>query len=142
MTQLEFAAALNVTPTSIHRWEAGTSSPDFEMVVSLWSFAVERGSPTSKYFADFLTSRTEAIRPLFRAKELPEIQALEGDIAELPPERRHLVSALVRMLKYGQDDTAEKVIRVLLEDWRNSQPRPEAAQNRAPKRAARVGKKK
>jgi|SRR5581483_5351285 len=143
MTQLEFATTLNVTPTSIHRWEAGTSSPDFEMVVSLWSFAVERGSPTSKYFADFLTSRTEAIRPLFRAKELPEIQALEGEIATLSSDQRHLVFAFLRMLKNGHDDTAEKVIRVLLEDWRSSQPRADAPpQDRTPRRTGRVGKKK
>jgi hypothetical protein len=35
MTQVEFPAALKVAPTSIHRWEAGTGSPEFEMVVSL-----------------------------------------------------------------------------------------------------------
>lgn len=144
MTQLELAAALHVTPTSIHRWEAGTSTPDFEMVVSLWSFALERGSATSNRFADFLTSRTEAIRPLFRAKDLPEIQALEGEIAELRPEQRHLVFALVRMLKQGHDDTAEKVIRVLLEDWKqppsgnddSSQPRRSKKQPESGKRSS------
>jgi DNA-binding transcriptional regulator YiaG len=60
MTQEEFAAALKVAPTSIHQWEAGTGSPEFEIAVSLWSLAIERGSPTSRDFSEFLISRTDA----------------------------------------------------------------------------------
>jgi hypothetical protein len=93
MTQVEFAAALKVAPTSIHRWEAGSGVPEFEMVVSLWSFAIERGSPTSREFAEFLISRTDAIKPLFEAKDLPEIKALDRDIAALQVEQRQLAFA-------------------------------------------------
>lgn len=123
MTQVEFAAALGVAPTSIHRWEAGSSSPEFEMVVSLWSLAVDRGSPTSKQFAQFLVSRTDAIRPLFDAKELPDIKALDSDIATLSAEHRHLAFAFVRMLKHNTDETTDKLVRVLLEPWREVRSR-------------------
>jgi len=118
MTQVEFAGALGVAPTSIHRWEAGTGSPEFEMVVSLWSLAIERGSATSKHFAEFLSSRTDAIRPLFDAAQLPAIKGLEREIASLQPDNRQLVAAVIQMLKQDNDETAARVLRALLEPWR------------------------
>jgi len=118
MTQVEFAAALKVAPTSIYRWEAGTGSPEFEMAVSLWSLAIERGSPTSEEFSDFLISRTDAIRPLFEAKALPEIRALDKEIATLPIEQRQLTLAFVNMLKHNADKTMDKIIRLILEPWK------------------------
>lgn len=121
MTQVEFAAALHVAPASIHRWEAGTSSPEFEMIVSLWSFAIEHSSATSKYFAEFLASRTDAIRPLFDAAQLPAVQALDRQIASLGVDQRQLVLAFIEMLKQNTDETAERVIRLLLEPWKQSQ---------------------
>jgi DNA-binding XRE family transcriptional regulator len=117
LTQVDFAVALNVAPASIHRWEAATSSPEFEMIVSLWSFAVQRGSPTSRYFADFLVSRTDAIKPLFNAAQLPELKAIEKEIAELDVAERQLVLALVNLLKRKSDETAIRGIRALLEPW-------------------------
>ena len=118
MTQVEFAAALSVAPASIHRWESGTSVPEFEMIVSLWSFAVERGSSTSRDFAEFLSARTEAIRPLFEAAEQPAIKALESEVGMLSIDQRQLVSALIRMLKQNTDETADRVIRFVLEPWK------------------------
>jgi transcriptional regulator with XRE-family HTH domain len=117
MTQVEFAARLKVAPASIHRWESGTSIPEFEMIVSLWSLAIEHGSVASKHFAEFLVSRTEAIRPLFDAAQLPAVKALENEIAELAVDERHLVSALIRMLKNNSDPTAYRILRFLLEPW-------------------------
>lgn len=117
LTQVDFAVALNVAPASIHRWESGTSSPEFEMIVSLWSFAVEHGSPTSRYFAEFLVSRTDAIKPLFHAAQLPELRAIEKEIAELGVTERQLVLALVNLLKQKSDETAIRGIRALLEPW-------------------------
>ena len=113
MTQVEFAAVLKVAPTSIHRWEAGTGSPEFEMVVSLWSLAIERGSPTSREFSEF-PILADAIRPLFDAKELPEIQALDKEIAALPVEQRQLAFAFVQMLRQNTDQITDKIIRVIL----------------------------
>jgi DNA-binding XRE family transcriptional regulator len=121
MTQVEFAAALHVAPASIHRWEAGTSSPEVEMILSLWSFAIEHGSATSKYFAEFLASRTDAIRPLFEAAQLPAVRALEKQIASLAVDQRQLVLAFIQMLKQNSDETADRVIRLLLEPWKASQ---------------------
>ncbi len=137
MTQVEFAAALSVAPTSIHRWEAGTSSPEFEMVVSLWSLAIERGSSTSKQFSQFLLSRTDAIRPLFDAKELPEIKALDKEIATLPVEQRQLAFAYIRMLKHNTDETIDKLMRVLLEPWKEVRSRKQESAQHSPRKAGK-----
>ena len=131
MTQVEFAAALKVAPTSIHRWEAGSSSPEFEMVVSLWSLAIECGSPSSREFADFLVTRTDAIQPLFNAKELPQFKALDEEIMSLSVEQRQLVSALVRMLKRNKDELLDKLIQVLLEPWKEVRPRKHDPQHQS-----------
>lgn len=120
LTQVEFAAALKVAPTSIHRWEAGSGVPEFEMVVALWSLAIERGSSTSREFADFLISRTDAIKPLFDAKALPEIKALDSEITSLPVEQRQLALAFVRMLKQNTDQVTDRIIRTILEPWMQS----------------------
>lgn len=128
LTQVEFAVALNVAPASIHRWEAGTSSPEFEMIVSLWSFAIQHGSPTSRYFAEFLVSRTDAIKPLFHAAQLPELKAIEKEIAQLDVSERQLVLALVSLLKQRSDETAIRGIRALLEPW--SVPHAETGHSR------------
>jgi hypothetical protein len=137
MTQVQFAAALQVAPTSIHRWEAGTGAPEFEMVVSLWSLAIERGSPTSKDFSDFLVSRTDAIRPLFEAKDLPDITALDREIVALPVEQRQLALAFIQMLKHNSDEITDRIMRVILEPWRQkAQGHPEpAVSERKPKRS-------
>jgi DNA-binding XRE family transcriptional regulator len=119
MTQVEFAAALGVAPASVHRWEAGTSNPEFELAVSLWSLAIEHGSATSARFADFLVSRATAIRPLFQATQTSSTEALQSEIASLPAEKQHqLAFAFVRMLKHNTDETADQVMRLLLERWK------------------------
>ena len=129
MTQVEFAAALGVVPTSIHRWEAGSSIPEFEMVISLWSLAIERGSATSKEFADFLLSRTSAIQPLFDAVQLPDIKALDQTVASLSVDQRRLVLAFIEMLRYNTDQTANEVMRLLLEPWRQRVSKTQTSQH-------------
>lgn len=118
MTQVEFAAAVGVAPASVHRWEAGASAPDFEMVVSLWAFAIERGSATSKYFAEFLSSRAKAMRPLFKAAQFPAIQALDSEIASLSPDQHQLALAFIHLLKYNTDATTEQIVNFILEPWK------------------------
>jgi DNA-binding XRE family transcriptional regulator len=138
LTQVEFAVALKVAPASIHRWEAGTSSPEFEMIVSLWSFAIQHGSPTSRYFADFLVSRTDAIKPLFHAAQLPELKAIEKEIVQLDVSERQLVLALISLLKQKSDETAIRGIRALLEPW--SVPHAETGHSKSLGRAPRASR--
>lgn len=118
MTQVELAAALGVAPASVHRWEAGTNTPDFEMIVSLWSFAIEHGSATSRHFAEFLSDRANAMRPLFKAAQLPAIQALDSEIASLSPEQHQLAFAFIHLLKYNTDTTTEQIVHFILEPWK------------------------
>jgi transcriptional regulator with XRE-family HTH domain len=118
MTQVEFAGILGVAPASVHRWEAGTSAPDFEMIISLWSLAVEHGSAISIHFAEFLSGRANAMRPLFKAAQAPSIQALDDEIASLSPDQNQLAHAFIHMLKHNTDATTEQIVRFLLEPWK------------------------
>jgi DNA-binding XRE family transcriptional regulator len=118
MTQAQLAAALRIVPTSVHRWEAGTSNPDFELVVSLWSLAIEHGSPTSAKFAEFLADRAHAIKPLVSAVQGPIVQQVDSALAKLPPGDLDLVLAFIEMLKHNEDPTADQIFRVLLEPWK------------------------
>lgn len=118
MTQAQFAAALGVVPTSVHRWEAGTSNPDFELVISLWSLAIEHGSSTSREFAMYLVDRAHGIQPILTAAQAPVVQELDSVIGSLSPDELDLVLAFAEMLKNSEDPTADQVFRVLLEPWR------------------------
>lgn len=118
MTQVEFAAALRVAPASVHRWESGTSNPDFELAVALWSLAIQYGSPTSKHFATFLAGRIDAIKPLFAAAQAPIVEAVDSAVSDLSPDHLHLVLALIEMLKNSTDATADHMLRVLLDPWK------------------------
>lgn len=145
MTQVELAAALKVAPASVHRWEAGTSNPDFELAVSLWSLAIEHGSATSAHFAQFLMSRATAIRPLFEATRASSTEAMWSEIASLPAEKHHLAFAFVRMLKHNKDETADQIMRLLLERWKEKagEEKPlTPARRGSPKQGARSTSKR
>lgn len=118
MTQVEFAAALHIAPASVHRWESGTSNPDFELAVSLWALANQYGSSTSKHFAEFLAGRVDAIKPLFAAAQAPIVQALDSALADLSPDHLHLVLALIEMLKNNKDKTSDQMLHFLLDPWK------------------------
>jgi hypothetical protein len=49
------------------------------------------------------------------------VQALDRQIASLAVDQRQLVLAFIRMLKQNTDETGERVIRLLLEPWKQSQ---------------------
>jgi transcriptional regulator with XRE-family HTH domain len=145
MTQADFAEALNVAPASIHRWEAGTSRPDFELAISLWSLAIARGSATAKHFAEFLTSRAEAIRPLFDAAQVSSMELLNSEIASLAADKHQLAFAFVRMMKHNKDQTADQVIRLLLEPWKEQRDREKplkAAVNAPAKHSRQIPEKR
>ena len=120
LTQVDFAAALGVAPASVYRWEAGTSNPDFEIVISLWSLATTHRSGTATYFAEFLGERIEAIKPLFAAAQAPVAEALDSVIADLSPDQHELVFAFIAMLKNNKDRTAAQIMHLLLEPWKQA----------------------
>ena len=141
MTQAQLAAALGVASTSVHRWEAGTSNPDFKVAVSLWSLAIEYGSPTSREFAEFLANRAHAIRPLLSAAQADRVHTLDSAMSDLSPDELHLVLAFIEMVKHNEDPTADQMLRVLLEPWRQKVLAKGAARrtaNRSTKRTRRI----
>ena len=144
LTQVDFASALGVAPASVYRWEAGTSNPDFELVISLWSLAAKHRSATATFFEEFLGDRIDAIKPLFAAAQAPVVEALESAIADLSPDQQQLVFAFVAMLKNNKDPTATQMMRLLLEPWKRTpnSERPSSKLNKEPRKRPRSHKKK
>jgi len=144
LTQVDFASALGVAPASVYRWEAGTSNPDFELVIALWSLAAKHRSATATFFEEFLGGRIDAIKPLFAATQAPVVEALDSAIANLSPDQQQLVFAFVAMLKDNQDPTATQMMRLLLEPWKRTlnTERPSSKLNKKPNKRPRSHKKK
>ena len=144
LTQVDFASALGVAPASVYRWEAGTSNPDFELVIALWSFAAKHRSATATFFEEFLGERIDAIKPLFAAAQAPVVAALDSAIADLSPDQQQLVFAFVAMLKNNKDPTATQMMRLLLEPWKRTPNTagPSSKLNKKPGKRPRSHKKK
>jgi DNA-binding XRE family transcriptional regulator len=124
LTQVDFASALGVAPASVYRWEAGTSNPDFELVIGLWSLAAKHRSATATFFEEFLGDRIDAIKPLFAAAKAPVVEALDSAIADLSSDQYQLVLAFIEMLKNNKDETATQMMRLLLEPWKHKPTGP------------------
>jgi DNA-binding XRE family transcriptional regulator len=124
LTQVDFASALGVAPASVYRWEAGTSNPDFELVIGLWALSAKHRSATATFFEEFLGDRIDAIKPLFAAAKAPVVVALDSSIADLPPDQHQLVLAFIEMLKNNKDETASQMMHLLLQPWKQT-PRGE-----------------
>jgi DNA-binding XRE family transcriptional regulator len=142
LTQMEFAAAIGVTATSVHRWEAGTSVPDFEIALDLWACAVEHGSATSRFLAEFLAEKSDAIRPLFSAQQVSLFETAYSAIFGLSPDQQQLVLAFIELLQNNKDQSVDQMMRLLLEPWRKkligrnkfSKPETESREKKIPKK--------
>jgi transcriptional regulator with XRE-family HTH domain len=117
LTQAQLAAALEIAPTSVYRWEAETSAPDLGMVLNLWHFAVLFGSGTAATFADILITGSPILKPLVAGARAEAQRSLEDWAGTLPEDHQNLVAGLIHFLKEGDDKTTEKILRVLLEPW-------------------------
>lgn len=117
LTQLDLAREVEITPTSVYRYEAGTSVPNIETLSRLCDLAREKASPlVSLQFGRLLWARVgprdkSEVRDAARGLSISQAQEL------LAPEQRLLAMAFIKMLRESSDATAERVFAVLLEPW-------------------------
>lgn len=119
-TQVQFAVALGIAPTSIHRYEAGTSVPDFPVLKKLLDYAVKRGDASAQEtFMRELSSRmglhAETLdKPTASADPFSTAQ-VEGE--HLSKDEKARVIALVLLLRHSPDPTNRSVIEAVLQPW-------------------------
>jgi transcriptional regulator with XRE-family HTH domain len=119
-TQVEFAIALGIAPTSIHRYEAGTSIPDFPVLKKLLDYAVKRGdSGAQETFMRELGTRMgldpQAIENPSGGTDALSAVHLEGE--RLSKDEKARVVALVLLLRHSADSTNRSVIEAVLQPW-------------------------
>lgn len=159
LTQVQLAAALGITPTSIYRYEAGTSFPDLNTLASFWQFAINKGSPATIALTAILASAIPALQPVLETSFQIDTEKLANTTeTKLTPEEGLLVMAFMKLLKAPSGDPvaamARKLSETLLEPWyeqsrkelsqhiqehfrqafRSSKPPAKAAQIPAPKK--------
>jgi transcriptional regulator with XRE-family HTH domain len=122
LTQVQLAAALGITPTSVYRYEAGSSFPDVNTLARFWQFAVNKKSPAAIPFTAILAAAIPALQPVLE----PPFQVDSAKLGssrepKLTPEEELLVMAFVKMLQSSPIDPLAKIARrvseTLLEPW-------------------------
>jgi transcriptional regulator with XRE-family HTH domain len=116
LTQVQFAAELGITPTTVYRYEAGTGVPTNDTLVKILQYAVTKQVPrTVQTLTDAISQRTGLnladTEPL--TSETPFVAA----IANLRLEKRSLVIALVTMLSADNNETEIRILEALLKPW-------------------------
>jgi len=97
MTQVEFANALGVTPTSIYRYEAGTTSPSTDTLLKLYNFASERVHGTSeRAFHQAIQGRSSPMNSTVIQEYGPT--PLDSYASRLSHQQRILILGLIRLL--------------------------------------------
>ncbi|HEX3682153.1 MAG TPA: helix-turn-helix transcriptional regulator [Bryobacteraceae bacterium] len=118
LTQVQLANALDIAPTSIYRWEAGASSPDMSMLLGLWHFAMRTGtSEAAAELAHVLMEESPVLKPLVEQTRFEAQKSLEEWAGSLPEDQQNLVAGLIAFLQESTDETAHKIIKVILEPW-------------------------
>jgi transcriptional regulator with XRE-family HTH domain len=116
LTQVQFAAEVDLTPTSIYRYEAGTNTPTNDILAKMLQLAVKKQSLAGvQNLAEHLAKRTGL--SLFGSNpslsDAPFVRAISG----LRLERRILIMAAVMMEKEASDETALRVFEGLVKPW-------------------------
>ena len=112
LTQVKLANALGIAPSSVYRYEAGGSDPTRAVLEKARDLALKNGLPYADDLARILGEKAGGRSDL---KEQFNQQTVS--LAGLHPHERLLVAAFVKMLRTGRDETADKVIKVVLEPW-------------------------
>jgi transcriptional regulator with XRE-family HTH domain len=116
LTQVQFAAELGITPTTVYRYEAGTGVPTNDTLVKILQYAVTKQVPrTVQTLTDAISQRTGL--NLADAEPLTSETPFVAAIANLRLEKRSLVIALVAMLSAGDNETEVRVLEALLKPW-------------------------
>lgn len=122
LTQVQLASALGMTPTSIYRYEAGSSFPDVNTLASFWQFSIRQGSPAAIAFTAILAGAVPALQPILEASFQIDPESLKSATdSRLTPEEGLLVMAFMKLLHAPSTDPlatmARKISQTLLEPW-------------------------
>jgi DNA-binding XRE family transcriptional regulator len=122
LTQVQLAMALGMTPTSIYRYEAGSSFPDVNTLALFWQFSITKESPAAIAFTAILASAVPALQPVLEASfELDPGGLASATESRLTPQEGLLVMAFMKLLHAPPTDPvatmARKVSETLLEPW-------------------------
>ena len=120
LTQVQLANRLGIAPTSVYRYEAGSSTPDLKLLQKFFALAVKLRLPTTtRELSDALSERTGIDLSLQR--ELNERQGfIESAVTRLKPHEQVLVMVFIKMLREKKDDVTERITRALLEPFINA----------------------
>lgn len=116
ITQVDFAAELGITPTSVYRYEAGISIPTSDILAKILQYAVDKQSPQAvQDLSEEIAKRTglNLLESHHLSSDAPFIRAL----GTLRLEKRMLVMAAVAMLVSGPDPTETRIFEALLAPW-------------------------
>lgn len=122
LTQVQLATALGIAPTSIYRYEAGSSFPDVNSLASFWQFAINKRSPAAITFTAILASAIPALQPVLESSFQIDPETLgNAEETRLTPDQGLLVMAFIKLLHSSATDPlasmARKVCQTLLEPW-------------------------
>lgn len=122
LTQAELAAAIGLAPTSIYRYEAGSSSPSLETIKRLYDLASEKKSGSADFFAGALLGDAPAAHPAAdyprsRRSIASPLSAIAVDGQFLSPREQLAVIAFVLMMRNNTSDVTENILRALLDPW-------------------------
>jgi DNA-binding XRE family transcriptional regulator len=118
LTQVEFAHALGVTPASVYRYEAGTTSPSTDTLFKLYNMASERShGPSEHVFHRVMQGRSFSIPAGMPAASGPAL--LQAQATQLSDQQLALVLALMRLLSDStqSEKAVYTVLRALVEPY-------------------------
>jgi len=126
LTQAQLAVALGIAPTSIYRYEAGTSTPDVGALQKLYLHSEnQQNSEAKKLFYDALTDKvglglTLGNRGDAASSNACTASSLRNVLVQgrpLTPREQLLTVALVIMLRNNLNESSDKMMQILLEPW-------------------------
>lgn len=126
LTQAQLAVAIGIAPTSIYRYEAGLTKPDLRTIQRLFVFADKHQDQAAKrlfqrelqHGGDLIVTGTEGTALKMKLRErTPAAALLKAGSLPLTPREQVLAVALVLLLRNNVDESAEKMIKLLLEPW-------------------------
>lgn len=129
LTQAQLASALGLAPASIYRYEAGLSAPDVAGLQKLYIHADGTSNESAKaIFFRAICEKTGLDPAQFRAllsgptpegkaPEQHSFKTLSIEGKQLNPRERLLAIAFVLMIRNNTDNSADKVMRLLLDPW-------------------------
>jgi DNA-binding XRE family transcriptional regulator len=118
MTQVEFAHALGVTPASVYRYEAGTTSPSTDTLFKLYKMASERAhGPSEHVFHQVMQGRSYSMPVGAPGDSGPAV--LQAQATQLSEQQLVLVLALMRLLSDAEqsEKSIYTVLRAIVEPY-------------------------